>query len=193
MASTETNIILKGVSGMLGGQVVLKQINGKTVICKAPPKRGKNVPDTQKKQMSRFQQAVAYARKMISEPNTRALYAAKTEPGKRVFNRALADFMKPPVVHEIDTFRCSGRAGDEITVKATDDFLVTGVKVSLYGPDRALIEQGECTPGDVESVWVYSLHASFDEATICQVTAAARDFAGNETVAVVDLCKIPGS
>lgn len=44
----------------------------------------------------RFAEAVVYARSIISDPAQKTAYKARLEPGKRVFNAAIAEYMRKP-------------------------------------------------------------------------------------------------
>ncbi len=60
--------------------------------------------------------------------------------------------MRPPTVDSINLDGYRGKLGQVIRVKATDDFRVVEVKVTIRGPAGELIEEGmaELSPDDGE-------------------------------------------
>lgn len=80
----------------------------------------------------RFRQAAPYGKMVMADPETKALYekAAKAK-GKPVFSPTVADFFNAPSVDEVDLSGYAGAVGDEIVIRASDDFDVVGVSVAL--------------------------------------------------------------
>jgi len=137
---------MTGVSGMLGNVVVYRQFRGKTLMCNRPEKRSVMTPH-QQKMKSRFLDAVAFAKRQIADPVTKALY----QPGAdskftSAYAAALADYLKRPVIEEVDTSTYHGNEGDVIIVKASDVARTLIVAVSIFGIDGRVIEQGDAWP-----------------------------------------------
>ncbi len=74
MAQVRNNLVVQGLSGMLGKQLVLRtRKNGKTFVSAAPRRRADYVPsEAQKKQQARFRAAVAYAKEAKNRQEYRA-------------------------------------------------------------------------------------------------------------------------
>jgi hypothetical protein len=71
-------------------------------MCNRPEKRNVITPH-QQKMKNRFMEAVAFAKKMIADPVTKALY----QPGPEskftsAYAAALADYLKRPVIDDVD-------------------------------------------------------------------------------------------
>src|SRR6476620_1358689 len=110
MAILKQNPIMTGASGMLGKIVVYRQYRGRTLMCNRPRKQ-KVITPHQQKMKSRFLEAVAFAKKQIADPVSKALY----QPGPdskftSAYAAALADYLKRPVIEEVDV---SGYHGNE--------------------------------------------------------------------------------
>lgn len=50
--------------------------------------------DIQKAEQSLFADAIAYAKSIINEPEKKAAFKATLEPGKRVYNAAISEYLK---------------------------------------------------------------------------------------------------
>lgn len=167
MAKVKQNILIEGLSGTLGKDLVFRQMrDGRTIVSTKPDFSNRVFSAGQLTHQSRFQQAAAYAR-----------HAAKTNPiyaklakgtTKTAYNIALSDWFHPPVIHEIK--RQDGR----ILVNATDNVLVTRVLVTILDNEGKVREKGEGVKrkGDW---WEYV------PATEGRVRVEARDLAGNMT------------
>ena len=96
MAEVSDNVLMKGVSGTIGGQLTFRQIGGKTFVSKY--QRPPGVAATEKKlaAQTRFGLATAYARKVVRYPEVKALYQAVIKGGQRAFNIAVIDALHAP-------------------------------------------------------------------------------------------------
>jgi len=135
MAQIRSNPIMTGASGMLGGIVVYRQFRGKTLLCNRPEKCPV-ITAHQQKMKSRFLEAVAFAKKMIADPETKALY----QPGPdskftSAYAAALADYLKRPVIDDVDASGYCGNEGEVIVVKASDIARTLTVDVTIVSID----------------------------------------------------------
>ncbi|MXV52337.1 hypothetical protein GS399_15285 [Pedobacter sp. HMF7647] len=81
-------------AGQYDKKVVVKHWLGKTILT-AYPDMSKVVPSpAQLAKKSRFKQAVAYARSVISDPRQAAVYRTKVQANKSIYHAAIADFMR---------------------------------------------------------------------------------------------------
>ncbi len=92
--ATGRNYILEGLSGSLGKALVFKKYKDKTVVSKYPNMKNIEPTTIQKKQRSKFAEAVAYAKAINGDPIQKAAYLKKLPRGVRVFNFAMAEYMK---------------------------------------------------------------------------------------------------
>ena len=133
------------------------------------------------KGMRHGDEALAYAHGVEQDPAKMAFYSSYEKRLQSPFRLALNDFMNPPVIHQVDTDEYSGRPGDGIYLKITDDFRVTRVVVSISTAKGQLVEQGESILLE-GAQWVYRAtvpHADWHKSVL---RVAASDYSGNCTV-----------
>ena len=165
MAKVHKNVIVQGLSGKFGGQVVFRQLrDGRTIVC-APPDFSKRVlSQEQKAHHARFKVGAAYAKDAAKTEPLYAELAAGTL--KNAYNVALADFFHPPVIHSVK------RVDSYVNIQASDDVKVAKVAVTILDVDGNVLEQGEATQID-EKLWRYE---SGQEG---RLLVEARDLPGN--------------
>jgi hypothetical protein len=158
MTRVRNNIFVRGLSGKLADQFVLRTLrDGRTVVCKIPDFSNRKLSRDQKNHHKRFQAASAYA-KDASRSNP--VYARLAEGTmKNAYNVALGDWFHPPVIHKMER-------GSRI------------IRVQILNEKGKVIENGEGIKkrGDW---WEYTPSA---EGT---VIVEVRDLAGNVVKAEV--------
>jgi hypothetical protein len=165
MAKVVSNILVRGVSGGLGRDLMLRRLkDGRTVLCVKPDFSKRKFSSGQKTHQSRFKEASAYAREAAKTKPIYAELAAGTM--KTAYNVALSDWFNPPVIHNVE------RTGNLVRVEASDNVLVARVQVSI------LDEAGKA----LEKVEALKKETDWWEATVTaqgRVLAEAWDLAGN--------------
>ena len=181
MAKVAKNLVLHGASGKLGDMLVIRQQGGQTILSVAPGPSKTEPSEAQKLQRSRFQQAVIYAKAQMADPDSKAEYGEKAKGNKTAYNVAVADFFAAPNIDEIDVANYTGSLGDTIRVRATDDFKVTQVKVTIINADGSLVEEGDAVlqPNDLD--WVYTATAENSSLDGDRILVQAMDQPGNVT------------
>jgi hypothetical protein len=184
MSKILNNPIMKGVSGMLGDVVVYREHRGTLVMSNRPRKRETLTP-YQELAKSRFLRAVQYAKKQIADPVTKAEYTPS--PQSRVtsaYAAAVADYLSVPKINLVDDAVYGGAVGDKIFIRATDDFKVTSVHVSIFKADGQLLEQGDAVlqPESVED-FTYTATVGIVKAPGMKILVTVRDKPGNITTA----------
>lgn len=176
MAKAQKNIVIQGIRGTIGNQLVFRQgKNGRTIISKKPTFADDRVfSEAQKEHHGSFKEAAAYAKA-----------AAKTEPiyaelaaGEyhSAYNAALADWFHRPEVGEIDLSGWTGQVGGSIRIEAVDNVKVVQVTVMIADEQGVVIEQGEAEQVD-GLWWVYTTTQAVPGAA--RVIAVARDLPGH--------------
>ena len=180
MAKIRNNLIVRGVSGMLGKQVVMRrQKNGKYVLAAAPDHTSHNLSDAQKQQQTRFRLAVLYAKGAAK--NTPEYQNLAESRGQSTFNVAVADFLHPPEIQNIDVSAYTGAAGQSITITAVDDVKVKTVSVSIANDDGTVVEKGSAVvSAQNPDQWLYTTSAAASSASV-KVSVDAADLAGQIT------------
>ena len=171
MAKVKSNMMVRGISGTLGRDFVVRTMrDGSTIVSAKPDFSNRKFSKGQLSHQSRFQEAVAYAR-----------HAAKTNPiytelargtMKTAYNIALSDWFNPPVIHGIQ------RQGELIQVEATDNVAVVKVLVSILDEEGKILEQGEAMQGK-GLWWIYTITTQISNQGNLRITATAQDLPGN--------------
>lgn len=135
----------------------------------------------------RFRQATSYAKWLIDSGNIPEIYEVRAERKRlTVYNVAIKDFFNPPEVVYIDLQDYTGKAGEDIIVRALDDIEVVGVHVILR-KDGEILEEGDAIRDEYNAViWRYTTQKDNGiEGTA--IEAYAMDRPGNVTKGEVEL------
>lgn len=173
MAKADNNVLLNKLSGSIGKQVTIKQRGGKTIVSKAQQPRGKAATGKQLEAQDKFTEATAYAKGVLADPDMAAVYRSMAQPGQNAYNIAIRDAYNPPVIENIE------KAGNDIIVRATDDFRVYRVTVAIYDAEGVMKEEGNALMGRNGKDWTYT--ANTEAIPGCRVMAVAEDLPGNRT------------
>lgn len=87
------NIILKGMSGAVGKQLVVKQYAYGTVVTRYPDMSGIKPSKQQKQGRSAFRDAVAYAKAILRNPTKKAAYAKGLKKDETVYHAAIKEYL----------------------------------------------------------------------------------------------------
>jgi len=166
MPKVKNNVIVRGLSGILGGQIVFRQRRDGSTIAATPPDFSQRVlSKDQKAHHSKFKEGAAYAKEAAKTQPLYAQLAAGTS--KTAYNVALADFFHPPVVHSVE------RNESAIRIQASDGVKVTKVSVTIFDQDGSVLEKGEANSSTDSGWWEYvPQHTG-------RVLVEAYDLAGN--------------
>src|SRR6266542_4065667 len=166
MAKVQNNVIVRGLSGAIGQQVVLRRMrDGSTVAAKIQDFSKRKFSREQKGHQSRFRQAAMYAKAAAQK---HPIYTKLTEGTlKNPYNVALSDWFNPPVIHKVE------RENVCIRIWASDNVMVTRVQVTVLDEEGGIRERGEGVRGEGDK-WDYVSNAAG------KVMAEAWDLAGNK-------------
>jgi len=184
MARTFNNIFVRGLTGAVGDQFIIRQTrSGRTIIANKPsfdPNREFTEP--QKAQQEAFRQATSYAKFAKNEP----VYINKAKgTTSTAYNLAVADWFGAPEVLEIDASNWTGESGQPIRIQATDNILVTRVLVVIKDANDTVLEQGEAVPSQTDGRWwIYTTKTLVNMTAAPQVAATAFDLPGHDSVMV---------
>ena len=175
MAKVRQNIVIHGLSGSLGDQLVIRQDKaGRTIVGAKPnfrPNRG--FSDPQKTHQQAFREAAAYAQAVKDQP----IYINKAAGTPlNPYNVAMADWFHAPEILDMDLSGWNGQAGQVIRVKAVDDVLVKQVSVVISDKNDAVLEQGAAK--SVDGLW-WEYATTTAAAGGCKVLASAQDLPGH--------------
>jgi hypothetical protein len=136
--------------------LVFKRYGDKVIVSRKPDLSDHEPTEAQLAHRERFRQAVLFGEMVRADPEAKAIYDEAAEArGKPMLSLAVADFFNAPSVDEVDLSGYGGQVGDEIAIRASDDFDVVGVRVALTGADGTPIEEGAAAETPPDSVsWV---------------------------------------
>jgi len=178
VAQVRNNIFVRGLSGSVGDQFVVKlDKNGRTIVSNMPTfEVNRKFSEQQLDQQEKFRDAIEYAK----TAKTQQIYIDKAEgTGRTPANVAMADFFHAPEVLELDINNWHGEVGQVIRIKATDDVKVTQLNVVITDGAGTVLEQGAAVQ-DENRWWSYTTTAV--AADNPRVIVTARDLPGNLTV-----------
>jgi len=182
MANSNSSVITGKLRGALGKELVFREWEGKTVVAKAPGARKGEPTKPQVQIQERFLLASRYAKAVMNgqDQGIKDAYTAALKPRQNLYSRALADFMSAPEVKSIDTRNYTGASGTKISVRAVDDFRVTGVQVEIYAASGNLVEKGNAEQAVNGLDWTYTATQANNSLTGSKIKAIATDVPGND-------------
>lgn len=183
MARIKRNPLLDGVSGKVGPVVLRNWKDGRRTLSNMPASRNrKRIPRGQRKQMTRFQMAARYAKLMMARPEMKAWYSQGITPNKNAaFRVAQTDYLISPKISYIRARGYKGKAGDLISIKATDDFRVTEVKVIIYSSEGRELERGDALNVHLKPfMWKYKTTVTNPKVAGSMIKVLAFDRPGNK-------------
>ena len=180
MAKVAKNVLTRGLSGKVGNLVVFRNNGEGTVLSSAPGKRSRPLTEEQLLHHQQFREAVIYAKSVMADPAMKSEYEPSVSNGVSVFNLAVADFFKPPVITEMDISNYSGQAGGKIRVRAMDNFMISEIRVTILKADNTIVESG-IAAAEVNGLdWIYTATYVNNAMTGGRIVATAVDRPGHQ-------------
>lgn len=176
MARNRNNILIRGLTGSVGDQIVIRQDKaGRTIVANKPEfDENHEFSEKQKANQASFRKAAAYAKRAQGE----MVYIDKAKgTPKSAYNVAFADWYNKPQIEELDVTDWNGGAGQPIRINAIDDVQVTRVSVVISDGNGTVFEQGNAQP-DESFWWIYMTTKATNGSRHLQITAY--DKAGNK-------------
>ena len=150
IAKVNGNLFMDRLSGQLGDQIIIKKgRDGRTIICKKPTFRDdREFSPAHLARQQAFREAAVYARTQKLNP----VYIEKAQgTGKCSYNVAIADWLHPPEILEVDLSSWSGEAGQVLRIRARDDVQVKQVAVTITDEADHVLEQSQAV--EVGALW----------------------------------------
>src|SRR5882757_9045270 len=133
------------ISAVLSKDVVMRKIRNQTIISTVTVPR-KSTSARKEETNDRFAEASHWAKMTLLKPGMKELYS--TGINSKLTNArtvAVTDYLNAPKIHYISLKQHTGAIGDKIRIKATDDFEVTAVNVTITNKKGKLLEAGPAT------------------------------------------------
>lgn len=177
MAKVRNNLIIQGLSGMLGNQLLIRQDKaGRTIVSAKPQfKPNRTFSDQQIEHQRSFREAAAYAQSV----RTMEVYVSKAAGTlMNPYNVALSDWFHAPQILDVDLGNWTGQPDKVLRIKVIDDVLVAQVEVMICDGSGATLEHGAAAQVDA-LWWEYTTRVSGSGHLTVQVSA--RDIPHNIT------------
>jgi hypothetical protein len=181
MAHVKDNVYTRGLSGMVGDQMVFRVRGKSTIVANAPVTQEHEPTVAQKAQQKHFHEAIIYGKSTMLDPKKKEAYQAVAEENQSAFNVAVADFLNAPSIESVDVSTYNGQPGNVITVEAVDDFNVTQVDVTIYNSDGTLVEHGLAIQQADGLNWNYTATVANVSLAGDKIVVKAYDLPGNLT------------
>ena len=159
MAIVQNDVVLRGLSGKIGGELVLhQQRNGQYAI------RTRHVDAHQlgyAKSPDRYHLRLHEA--LLCPPTASCVPNTDTTESRHgsIREAIQVDVIHPPEIHSIDVSAYTGQAGETISIEASDDNKVASLGVLIMTSDGTLIENGAATISDQNPyIWKYTTTAT---------------------------------
>jgi hypothetical protein len=181
MGKIKNNVIMQGFSGMLGQDLIIKQIDGKTYFVSRPTI--KTPPSArQTESRSKFTEASLFASTAIENPQEYQHYqlVAQFQKLKSAYVAAMTDFLTLPLVETVFTRAYRGTIGDRITITPKLPYKVTDVQVTIVSADGTELEKGSATINGLK--WRYTVTASNAQVQGSRLKLITSDRLGKESV-----------
>jgi ABC-type uncharacterized transport system YnjBCD substrate-binding protein len=179
MAKVRNNIFVRGLSGAIGDQFVIRTTrSGKTIIANKPRfDDQREFTEKQKTHQDAFREATTYAKFAKTQP----LYIEMAKrSGSTAYNIAISDWFGAPQVLEINVDNWTGEMGQTIRVKARDNVKVARVAVVIRDANEKILEMGAAVQSEEGTVWwTYTTQALVPMTPFPTVEAIAQDLPGN--------------
>jgi hypothetical protein len=180
MAISKNNVLTRGASGMIGGNIVFRSWNGKTYISSSPSKPKKQSA-VQKENRLKFKMATNFAKHMLKDPVKKEEYRklAKKMKLPNAYTAAITEYMRKPEIREVELGAYSGKENQDININAKKKgFEIEVVEVIISDEKGNVIEQGKAFKGEITD-WTYKTTKTAAQYESLQILIRARERTGN--------------
>jgi hypothetical protein len=173
-----------GIQGLSGspGKLTFHQHSHRVVAYVVPAPGHTTAMTGQLAERTLFQQAHKYAKAVQHNPERWAEYQAEaSRRHSKPVELAISDYLKGPVILDVNLDRYAGKPGDPIRILASDGFRVAGVRVSITNGDGEAVETGQAVYKGGTCDWLYKAVIANPVLPGSRIRIEARDLPGNCT------------
>jgi hypothetical protein len=172
---------VEAIQGAIG-DLVYKTYNHREIVARMPDRTGIVQTASQIAQQDKFRLATLYGKSVLADETTKQLYddAAARKGLVAGFAVAVADFLNPPVIREVDLSEYTGKVGDTIDIRATDDVEVKGVGLTILDQGGAKVEEGAAAWNAATATWRYTTTAALAQGQSATIEVTATDIPGHK-------------
>ena len=179
MAKVVLNPVIEAIQGKVG-DLVFKRWEGEEIVGRMPDRTGIVPSADQLAQQQQFKLAAVYGKAVLADPAARTVYEeAAARHGIPVFAMTIADFLNAPAVDEIDLASYSGKTGEVIRVRASDDIEVKGVTVTIRATGGEVLETGPAVFTTGMGSWAYTTTTTLAQGQAVSIEVSATDRPGH--------------
>ena len=180
MAKVKLNPALEAIRGHVG-DFVFKRWGDQEIVGKMPDRTGIVPTANQLAQQDKFRLAALYGKAVLADPLTKQVYEeASARKGIPAFALTVGDFLNAPIVDEIDLSGYTGKIGDKIGARASDDVEVHGVSVTIREQGGAVIEEGDAVFSQATATWTYTATTALAQGQAVSIDVSATDRPGHK-------------
>jgi len=184
MAKVHKNLLIRGLTGAIGDQFVIRKTrSGKTIVANKPEfDENREFTEPQITQQKVFTRASVFAKKAQNSPFYQQNFSGRATSA---YNFAMMDYFGKPEILDIDITEWDGKVGQPIFILAQDNVMVTRVRliIRLNGEDSGAVDGGEAVQSDTNGLsWVFTATEQVELTPGMQLDAYAYDMADNLTI-----------
>ena len=183
MAKVKLNPVMEQMRGKIG-DLVFKRYEGEVIVSRKSNQTGGTPTAGQVAHRERFRLAAVYASDVFAVPVDKKLYedAAKARR-KPTFAEGVGDYLNAPTIDVVDLAAYTGKVGDPIVIRASDDFEVVSVAVVIRTAQQGVLEQGPAAL--VQGAWRYVAQTALAPDQPVAIDVTATDRPGNKTMKTI--------
>ncbi|MEJ1239714.1 hypothetical protein WBG78_16375 [Chryseolinea sp. T2] len=193
MARIKNNPLLKGVSGKIGDNIIIKEYKDGRRVMQNKPKKRKTNSRKQRDHFENFRLGVEYADEQLKQPAVRELYERRAKGTNRTAqNLIVRDFLLAPIIHAIELPNYTGAPGEVIRIRASDDFKIVSLSVTIETENGKILEKGEAQLRGKKGLWRYFTTVINANLAGTVISVVAIDLPHNEARASLTCGNVPG-
>ena len=180
MARVNLNPVLEAIRGKVG-DLIFKRWEDHEIVSKMPDRTGIVPTANQLAQMDKFRLAALYGKAVLADPDARAVYDdAAHKKGIPAFALSVGDFLNAPAIDEVDLAAYTGKTGDVIRLRVSDDIEVKGVTVAIRA-QGGVLEEGAAVWSPGTATWNYTATTDLAQGQAVSIEVSATDRPGHKT------------
>ena len=185
MPTAKNNLVTKGLSGMVGNQLVfVKETKGKREYMRNRPKKIPKSKESEAQRLHRFKyykEGSRYWKSVKARPELLREYEKIAESPRNAYNMAMEDHMHDPVITKFTLSQSKTKHNPVVQIQAINLIRLKEVYVKVYNMEGQLLEDGEAVITKTITNWKYTFSVVTNPIPEIIVQVIATDFPRNVT------------
>lgn len=154
MGKVRNNALMRGFSGAIGDDLVLRQLDKQTIFSRRGVVK-KKPSEQQIVNRMRFAEAALFAASKLKQPKASLEYKimAALQGHRTAQLAAISDFLNDPKIAGVDLKEYNGRVGDVIGITPELLYKIIAIDVQIFAADGTLLEEGKAVEHELN--WKY--------------------------------------